>query len=177
MVISRASISLFPLILVACSIQPPEPEPAVLPEITMEGLNTFGCTVAGEVYQARSNDGPFDVFVLEVGNTLTFDTQDEETDERVKLLIRFPDSPFLFPLGKHYINQSNLGIHPGLIEVYDPDYKVEGAIVLSDSSFFEILYIDEEARIIAGTFQFDAETVDGDTIQIRKGRFDAVVGY
>ena len=170
-------ISLVTVAMVACSIQPPEPEPAVLPEITMEGLNTFGCTVAGEVYEARIGRG-FDPAVEATigGDVLFFETWDRLIDEKVYINVRFSTDIWDQPPGKYYIRDTPIGIHPKEILVIDPSLHVDGLIVPTDSAYLEIIYIDEASRIISGTFQFDAETVDGDTIQIRKGRFDVTAG-
>ena len=171
----RIGVFVFFLGLGACTFQPPEPEPAVLPEITMEGLNTFGCTVGGEIYQARGRWTP-PVEAIVSNWDLFLRTWDRTNDEYIHLTIQFDDSPWTYSPGKYYVKGNSFGILPNDIVVHDPNLTVRGRSVSYDSAYLEILYIDEASRIISGTFQFDAETVDGDTVQIRKGRFDVTAG-
>ena len=163
----------------ACSVHPPEPEPAVLPEITMEGLNTFGCTVEGEVYEARQRSfSKPSVEAYISGNALKINTWDQFTNERFSVVFYFLGSLYDYSEQRYYVfDTGDVGLNPDEIEVEDPDYKVDRELVEWDSSFIELLRLDQEKKIISGTFQFDAETVKGDTIQIRKGRFDVRAGW
>ena len=168
-------IFLVTVAIVACSVHPPEPEPAVLPEITMEGLNTFGCTVDGIIYEARGGWRP-PVEALIGSNSLLIQTWDRTTDERITVEIEFNGSPFSIIPKKYFEYERVVGMYPNDVVLNNPSISIQGRVALNDSSFIEFLKVDEASRIISGTFQFDAETVDGDTIQIRKGRFDVTAG-
>ena len=168
----RIGVFVFFLGLGACTFHPPEPEPAVLPEITMEGLNTFGCTVAGEVYQARGGwTPPVQSYVS--GSRVYLETWDRELDERFTLVINFYQDPFLMPSGNYHVFQSGsnqIGLRVQSV-VNNPSFEINN-IISTDSAVVTVHRLDSISGVFSGEFRFDALSDNYDTLKVTKGRFD-----
>jgi hypothetical protein len=161
----------FSMMLVSCdSCYDPNPEPQ-LPAITMEGKNTFGCKINGEVWLPYKqfgdvSTGPILFYYYNTKKELYVGAQNTNYNEFIKLYASCPDT------GKF-----NLTYKPGNDEVFFSkksgqyhDYKL---IDPSSVNTISILKLDTVNYIIAGTFEFTAyDPLHNDTIYIREGRFD-----
>ena len=172
--------SLYPLFSLAiglssCAFQPPEPEPAVLPEITMEGLNTFGCSIGEKIYEARPSGFtlPIDAYLSD--NRIILNTWDRILDEEVSLQIIFPSSPFNYGPGEYYIFSENpiLGLNTQ-ISLVEPDQAAFN-ILYSETAKLTILALDSDTRIFAAQFEFQVRSETNDTLNVTKGRFDVIL--
>jgi len=169
----------------SCKKDPPiDPEPTepVIPPLTHQGLNTFGCYIDGELFVANDGDGYWDIPAV----SGSFD----EVDKRLGLQ------------GTRYLNNENEEIEDvhvvghvlDGVGIYNYSYNDEGKSVGYvnwnggkcdyfyrerpdfDIGQLTITYLNEEKNIIAGTFYINlinenCET--GDTLmKITDGRFD-----
>lgn len=155
------------------------PTPNILPPITREGLNTFGCLVNGQpwspyatcniffgqpckelafkVYQLDSmHKFPIE-FYLEAGRT-------SGTMAYSSFMIHAPYPPSVVKTGN---------IIDSLQIIYDKDtssfFHFPGDL---NSGSFNITKLDTANMIVAGTFSFILRNSGGDSVVITEGRFD-----
>ncbi len=151
--------------------------PNVLPPLTHEGKNTFGCKVNGEVWVAYA---PFTV-----GGTIALEgsyhedigvmhlmanrkNNDLHHNESIDLIIED-----LFSSGE-YILYGNQHTTKGLID-YSGSFNCSKYYI--DTNLLrqvDITYFSLAEGIVSGTFEMDLvnPSCTGDTIRIREGRFD-----
>ena len=148
-----------------------------LPAITTEGLNTFGCYIAGELFGPLDSPGfaqdPIDAVYWTNGSGLFQATCTEFNNENGSLeFISIVNS--FFEEGTYempYINGCYIDFNSSEGTLY---YGID---TLSPSSL-EILRFDQEQAIVSGTFYFTAIAEDySDTIKVTDGRFDVIVTY
>src|SRR6266511_2638533 len=91
--------------------QPPKPQPEVLPPLTFEGKNTFGCLVNGKVWLPHTS-----------GAQIAFDPQYYRGDFSLSATRRYGDSLFqtilwasppIFAKGIYYFGDAPHGGPPG----------------------------------------------------------------
>ena len=164
------------LTLVGCIPLPPDPDPELPPE-TQEGLNTLGMTVNGYVFEARggSNNNPH-LDVWQWDNTIKIQGWDYVDDNSFILNLRFNDNPFNYDSTLFYFWSSNQLVVSGEVVMNNPSIG-SVAVIPNDSSKIFISHASESTRILSGSFEIDLVTdfANGDTIKIRKGRFDVIV--
>ncbi|GAA0874929.1 hypothetical protein GCM10009118_13370 [Wandonia haliotis] len=149
----------------------------VLPPLTHEGKNTFGCLVNGEVWVAYA---PFTV-----GGTIALEgsyhsdigylhlrgnrkNNDLNHNESINLRIEnlFSSGTFTFYTNHH--------VSRGLVDYSDnfncSNYYLDTNLIREST----ITYFSLQKRIVSGTFEMDLvnPSCPGDTIKIREGRFD-----
>lgn len=144
-----------------------------LPPQTTVGANTAGCLVNGEVLIPKGNanqtilrcqyalrNGEY-FFILGIANN--------ESEFSKSIVLRA--EKFKLEEGKSYkfLEKpeelwAEHSIESGLINYYDTD--------LDHSGILFITRLDEEQRIISGTFSFTAINDQGETVEITDGRFD-----
>ena len=150
-----------------------EPE---LPPITMEGKQTFGCLLNGEVWRhtprafARNLSGDYSPFWK------TFNLRGKRTNPKdqgdIESSIRF--SATIDTLGIYDFNY---------ISYYDQSFPefgfiTEESLIENETHFLEIIHLDLENFIISGLFQFSLlDTLTGDTLRFTEGRFDYKWAY
>ena len=170
-------------LILGCEKDPPIPDPIVpvMPPLTHQGLNTFGCYVDGELFVANKSDNYWDIPAV----SGSFN----ETNRRLGLQ------------GTRYLKNENSEIEDihvvGYVldgaGTYDYLYNNEGKSVGYvnwngdkcdyyyreypdfDIGQLTITYLNEDANIIAGTFYLNLvnENCEGDTLmKITDGRFD-----
>lgn len=142
-----------------------------LPPITMEGAQTFGCLLNGEVWVNRPaflTDNISMAYNPNTGNfNLSAKTSAPEDQELEEEFIRI-NSVFL-SIGEVSLNFANYSS--------DSTCTFLGAsaedIPLDNDNYLNISLLDLEENIIAGTFAFVVvDTICNDTFRITEGRFD-----
>ncbi|MCK9481427.1 MAG: hypothetical protein M0R38_06680 [Bacteroidia bacterium] len=163
--------------------------PTELPPITTEGKNTFGCYVDGELLvpfprkAIKDNFGAFYYGVkwedtngtLQVGGTMEDEIGSGFKSVGLYVYKRVFDvgeyilytDPYL--LGNFFdMNRVGLSIINQSGETVCDSWRVPNP----DCGRMNILRLDTVARIVSGTFYFDAINKEGDTVKVTDGRFD-----
>jgi hypothetical protein len=167
----------------ACHKTPREvdkPEPIdiyhTLPEITQEGKNTFGCKVNGEVWVPRVEilvpwytlDFQFSEADFEGGGNITCRILSKDQDDFMQIVF----GPTFFNTGSYDMtlgsgNYTDMYLRSSNNYFYtEPRDSIRNKV--------NVLYIDTDKNIVAGTFEFKLynDTNPKDTIRISEGRFD-----
>ncbi|GAA0874935.1 hypothetical protein GCM10009118_13430 [Wandonia haliotis] len=156
---------------------PDSSNPNVLPPLTHEGKNTFGCKVNGEVWVAQM---PFSV-----GGASEIETEYYPDLAGVQIVARKKDEDKnIFERLTIVISGFN-GENSYLVETMNNE--LGGFSDFNDNydcwKYFyhdslirnvKVSYFSSSSRIISGTFEMDLvnPSCPGDTIKIREGRFD-----
>ncbi len=163
--------------------------PTELPPITTEGKNTFGCYVDGELlvpFPRRAIKDNFSKFyygvkwddlngTLQVGGTMEDEIGNGFKSVGLYVYKRVFDvgeyvlytDPYL--LGNFFeMNRVGLTIKNQSGETVCDSWRVPNP----DCGRMNILRLDTVARIVSGTFYFDAINKEGDTVKVTDGRFD-----
>ncbi len=161
-------------LVIICSCSNDEDESTLrLPDITQEGLNTFGCLVNGELFIpsykidllssnfSATYSEDFDVLIISARNI-----EDQSIDKNINITIKIDEG-----VKKYIYEESNserliyYNNTPTCFAYY-MNYEIQ-------ESFVEVLHLDEELDIISGIFEFvGVDTLCQDTIYITDGRFD-----
>ena len=158
-------IILCPLFYSACNEDEDE-----LPPITMEGRNTFGCLVNGELFLPNGPLGQFGLHaeISNYNDTTGLIIYVDNTTANKTLAVSIFDSPIL-QTGKSYdLRDSNFQVQ--YIDYDDSNnctYETveEGYITLSKFELTE--------NIISGTFEIKILSKDcNDSVSLKQGRFD-----
>jgi hypothetical protein len=176
-------ILLFPVLLLNAKCNKDKPEaPSVLPPITQEGKNTFGCKVNGEVwvpyYKCGGTGNPcgeiaVDVYPLIIQNKLPVQI-DINVGKRNK-----DNSQTFFQINtKQGIGLYTTGNKIDSLKI--EFYGLSGSLIPytnnigSNSSVnkFEITKLDTVNRIISGIFEGTLFKSLSDSVRISEGRFD-----
>ena len=187
-VLSLLTASFFVLLLTACNKEPPpvppRPDPCPWPEVTTQGLNTFGCKINGkewvpcvDMYAVWSNLRPLDCRVTEsdgsnaLSLSLIRSIQDTTfSDTNSDMLI----SMGLWPLMEG-IQNVPVDFDYAAIDVFsfeEPHIRYE-IIDTTSNNFFNIIRLDTSKNIISGTFQITViDEASGKKIELTEGRFD-----
>jgi hypothetical protein len=172
------------LFLAACKKDPPiDPEPTepVMPPLTHQGLNTFGCYINGELFVANEGEsvwsippvsGSFNEGTRYLGlqGTRYRNSQLNDSyvydDVRLRAYIEFGVSVYDFEIFAGGINGYTAMLSG------DCDYYYED---IPDLGQLTITYLNEEKNIISGTFYINLinTSCESDTLmKITDGRFD-----
>jgi len=182
---SKLTLLIIPLLFFACKKDPPiDPEPTepVMPPLTHQGLNTFGCYIDGELFVANEGwsvwsfpplSGSFD----EVDKQLNLQGTrhiDEETDEadNIKITADITDFEGVYEYDYHEDGTTNGYQHWGGVGGCSYTYQNIPGLSIGKLS---ITYLDEAKNIISGTFYMNLvnASCEGDTLlKITDGRFD-----
>ena len=149
----------------------PNPMPQ-LPPITMDGKNTFGCKVNGDIFLPYKpfgdlTTGPILNFYYTAAKELYIAARANQITyfESVKVYAICPDTGIF-----------NIVIKPGDDVFYSNKSGEYHDYELSDSNSYNlirILKLDTLKYIIAGTFQFTGyDPIKKDSVYITEGRFD-----
>ncbi|MDO8365483.1 MAG: hypothetical protein Q7T20_01715 [Saprospiraceae bacterium] len=183
---------IFPLLLalgstwLSCSKDlggPTQKDPCPWPEITSEGLNTFGCKINGkewvpcvDLYGNWSSLRPLDCLVTESdgSNSLSISALRSVLDTSYSHV----DSNGLVSLGFRPCSEGLMSIPSEfqsariLISVDWESNRFE-TVDLSSNNYLLINRLDTKTNIIAGQFQVTLlDTLTGNKIEITDGRFD-----
>ena len=161
--------------LLCCSLKcrkDKEKPPAVLPPITQEGKNTFGCKVDGEVwvpyYKCGGTGNPCGELFTDVTNSIpvTF---------TIKIGNKKSVSSFFTIETKPGFAIGSVG---NKIDSVILNFQSEGGGLYYNYNYynrlekFEISKLDAENKIIAGTFEATLYKSVTDSVKITEGRFD-----
>lgn len=164
---------LLPLALALAQCHHNDPAPAdQLPPATQTGAGTFGCLVNGRVYTPQGNVGKTNFAVLyEPGpngdnlNIITY--RIDGGYQGINLycgLITTQKRVFVIglPMGE------------GQASYFGPtgDY-IDSSSLIYRRGQIAITRLDEQAGILAGTFEFTSVNTKGDTLKVTQGRFDS----
>ena len=150
-----------------------------LPEATQIGANTAGALVDGEPITPKGGginpnlvafyqfvDGAY-FFSISYSNNdqsdlrgIVVSNQREEIEENQTITLNknFEDNEDFTGGGARYL------IGGGLISSYNTNTQNTGELTIT--------HLDEQNRILSGTFWFDAVNEDGEVVEVREGRFD-----
>lgn len=175
-----AAISMLSIMACEKDPLPPDPSTIIMPPLTHQGANTFGCYIDGELFVANKGwsvwsipplSGSFD----EVEKQLSLQACryiNEETGEsddlRFRSSISDAEGIYDYLYNEEYGSTGYVNWHG---ERCDYRYLPE----MPDHGKLTITYLNEEQNIIAGTFYINLYNPDceGDTImKITDGRFD-----
>jgi len=171
--------------LFACHKDPPPPKPdrCPWPEITTEGLNTFGCKINGEEWVPCVDLNGLVVGLLPINSRLT--ESDSSNSFTISLSRSVYDSTYsktnANALMTIWLKPCAIGQFeiPGLFEIArfgwypkDSQYGYENIDTLT-LNFFRISQLDTDKNIISGQFQMTLiEEQTGRKVEITDGRFD-----
>ncbi|MCO6494715.1 MAG: hypothetical protein J5I91_03410 [Bacteroidetes bacterium] len=165
--------------------------PTELPPITTEGKNTFGCYVDGELlvpFPRRAIKDNFRAFyygvkwddlngTLEVGANMEGDIGYSSKSAGIYIqssvfdtgeYVLYTDIAYNAQ-GLSYLRRSaGVQINNEKGETVFDSWRVPS----TDCGRMNILRLDTVARILSGTFYFDAINKEGDTVKVTDGRFD-----
>ncbi|MBX2889505.1 MAG: hypothetical protein KF734_01135 [Saprospiraceae bacterium] len=160
-----------------------KPDPCPWPEITTQGLNTFGCKINGkewvpcvDLYGSVVSLRPIDCTLREsdgsnfLSMALTYSVQESDNDTLESLIVG------LKPLKLGYNPISDLvysSLDFGQIFESGQSSKAWENIDHNAQNYFEITRLDTSQNIISGVFKFTLLSENKqDTLQFTDGRFD-----
>jgi hypothetical protein len=169
------------MVLVACKKDPsiPKTTEPVMPPLTHQGLNTFGCYIDGELFVANDGEsswsapsisGSFDeeTFLLALQGNREVGSDPESPDiDNIRLRVIVNSGADFYNLHfetDHYMGYFSLGLD-----------KCRYYHDLNNPGTCEITYLDMTKNIIAGRFEMTLINPDceGDSLlHITDGRFD-----
>jgi hypothetical protein len=151
-------------------------ELAKLPPLTTEGKGTFGCLVNGKAWLAESST------LIPSIRSIYYDEEDAYFIESIK------ESEEMSSLLSFNIVKFNLYAKQYNLNVYVKDTTSEGTYLYcwdndgcnrisyytneNQTGFFNVQYVDSASQIISGTFNFNAQASNGETVCVTDGRFD-----
>ena len=156
---------------------PGSSNPNVLPPLTHEGKNTFGCKVNGEVWVAYAPftvGGPTSMESIYNSSSGYFQLigkrvlDEDNVFETIKILC---DSVFIqgdYPMRINHLSTRGFTDYKGNYNC--SKYYYDTTLI----SRVDITFFSPSQRIISGTFEMDLvnPSCPGDTVKIREGRFD-----
>jgi len=156
-------IILCPLFYSACNGDDDE-----LPPISMEGKNTFGCLVNGQLFVSKGRPGNVGTYAeLQYAQDtigINIYATNYETDQ--SLIFSFYDIPDLVEDKRYFLHTQNYSV---FYVTQNCDYRTDKLV----DGWIELNKYDIKRPIISGTFEFTAYNPDcGDTIKVTNGRFD-----
>ncbi len=144
-----------------------------LPPATQTGANTFGCLVNGKAYIPQGNNGtPNFVLLYEPGvqksgfNILTYRKDGGYQDMNLYCGWAMPLQKHTFAIGLPVVEASGWYTGPA------GDFDNDGGLKYRHGQLV-ITRLDEQAGVIAGTFEFTSVNTKGDTLKVTQGRFDS----
>ncbi len=145
----------------------PDPTPQLPPE-TQQGKNTFGCLVNGKVWLPKGAGLVWGIQSQYYTGIISIFTTNVELIPRPYIQLQFArvykDTAFTI---KNYTNEKDFQ------RFYYSEENTYYYPVNGYTGQFHLKKLDTINHIMAGTFWFDAiDTLSGDTVQIRQGRFD-----
>jgi len=179
------ALFLFSILFVTCK-KVNEPEPLSLPPITMEGKNTMGCIINGELFtvsgkQLRggwSHNGTHSFYASNSTPPYIFFSAKQEAP-KIKILIVLE----LFE-GKSVYELNNKEKSVGIVYMPANNYMFASSEYTTTSEYkgrVEILKLvnnyETGEGFVSGLFEFDAIDSRGDVIEVREGRFDLSFGW
>jgi hypothetical protein len=175
--ISNPSLFGFLLLLLVANIQCKKsaPPPNILPPVTQEGKNTFGCKVNGEVWTPYST---CNVFYGRRCKELGFEVR--QSDSLHKLPISFnlgtasdtDSSSFLMYTPATNITQTGNVIDSVVLLFFKSGSQFYHYPPSYTSGAVNVTKLDTVNHIMSGTFSFTLYNSNGDSAVVTDGRFD-----
>jgi len=160
-----------------CKKDKPDP-PAVLPPITQEGKNTFGCKVNGEVwvpsYKCGGTGNPCGEIAVDIArlsqNQLPVEIhigvgQKKNDNSLTAFSIQTKTNESIFSIGNK-IDSVTMYFQKPVVQLYY-NYNYYNRI-----EKFEITKLDTLNKIISGIFELTLYKSTSDSLNITEGRFD-----
>jgi hypothetical protein len=167
------------IVLMAASCKKEVEEIDLLPPATQSGKNTFGCLVDDKAFLPKGrafNPLPHQGFDLEVptGDRWLCKIFGLRNVSEGLFEVRLHTDSLLLEEGKTYNLASGKGEVTGIYNRYtfsssDDLYNTDG---IAHTGQLHVTRFDRDARIISGTFWYDAVNSEGVVVKIREGRFD-----
>ncbi|MBO0934120.1 DUF6252 family protein [Fibrella aquatilis] len=156
-----------------------------LPQSTQTGQNTLGCLIDGKAYipdggKPFSGIKPVNGGFLQMYNPLRLGINVRCYSQDKKRLSLYLNN---YKLGNHALNQNPGSVPAALYAALNPkDYGLyessEGDVYATSSKYtgwISLTKADTITGVVAGTFEFQAATLDGKTVSVTNGRFDVNV--
>jgi len=155
-----------------------------LPNLTFEGNNTFGCIIDGINYQPVTRDLDAKYLFLERDAPNGYWFSINADNRNLNKFIRFERNLSNIPLEEgiySFGNQENGVLNASYSIIGDVIWNDDGSGYQLVSNYvttnetdgeLEIIKLDENEKIISGTFWFDCIDSAGNVVEIRDGRFD-----
>ncbi len=173
----RSQIFLFILLVVNIQCRKSSSQPNILPPVTQEGMNTFGCKVNGVVwvpyFQCTILTGGckelgFRVYYQDTTNKLpiyfTLDVQRLISDTLFTSFGMYTD-------GQQINNTGNV-IDSVLVIYTRGTTQYSNLLPNLKTGAFNITKLDTVNNIVSGTFSFALHDISGDSVVVTDGRFD-----
>lgn len=162
----------------------PDEEPT-LPPITMEGKNTMGCTINGEIFTVSGKQirgswlykGTYAIYQLNITTFYVIGKQNKPNQMGVTINLQVNEDQTIYEL-----NNKELSV--GYVRMWVDDHIFADTHFSTNNEFkgrVEILKLEYDKVLkegfVAGLFEFDAIDSRGEVIQVREGRFDLSFGW
>lgn len=160
-----------------------------LPEITQEGKNTFGCTINGEIFIPKKEQGSifdssevleakyyYEHYYTAEGYTLNISSYNDFTRKGIYIFLSQGAEQLQENMTYDFQEYSPNNINGRFTWINDPNtqnYQGE-YYTQANSGELNIIKLDTVNKIISGTFWFDAIDYYGNPAEIRDGRFDLI---
>jgi hypothetical protein len=158
-------------------------ELAKLPPLTTEGKGTFGCLVNGKAWLPQSCCGGIMAPALPLFHSTYHDEEKNyyldamyNDSENPSIILAFPITTFKLQPQEYELNVYKRDtMSEG---VYSYCWNNDGCNRISyytndnQTGFFNVQYVDSARQIISGTFNFNAQASNGETVCVTDGRFD-----
>ncbi|MFD2245280.1 DUF6252 family protein [Pontibacter ruber] len=142
----------------------------VLPAATMEGKNTFGALVNGQVWVPKGRPHTF-----QPSYQIVYDPGYKGGSFDIRVF-RKKSSEFFEHFYIYMLNVNQTGVYTlGDPQIGTVRYESEGCFYEREDKvegYLEITKLDMQNGIIAGKFEFTLTKTDCDTIRVTEGRFD-----
>jgi hypothetical protein len=166
-----------PLVLLLIQCHKDSPNPAKpedqLPAATQTGANTFGCLVNGQPYTPKGNVGVtnFAVFYEPFPNGAGLNILTYRVDGAKQQFLNL-GCGLITPQKRTFTLDLSAGEGQASYEGSAGDHGNDSGLT-SRRGTITITRLDEQAGIIAGTFEFTSVRLKGDTLKVTQGRFDS----
>jgi len=180
----QISLLLFFAFTLCTCLKVKEPEPLTLPPITMEGKNTMGCIINGELFTVSGKQlrGGWDhrgTHANFVSNSyITLSAKQEKTFQaKVYIRVKINEDQSIYEL-----NNKELSV--GMVRMWVDDHifaDIQFSTNNEHKGHLEVLKLERNLEtgegFVSGLFEFDAIDSRGDVIEVREGRFDMSFGW
>jgi hypothetical protein len=172
---NKITLLLLPLFLLSIQCKKKDAEPN-LPATTQTGANTFGCRVNGKVFISKGNVGTYALpltanYSSQNTSTYNFSVSGSNLKRDDRPLITLGSAAITLVSGKTFpiqLTGNTTGVEGRYYDNNGGEYKVQPPL----TGQLSITKIDLTAKIISGSFYFDAVNDKGEKVEIRDGRFD-----
>ncbi|CAM4322340.1 DUF6252 family protein [Gillisia hiemivivida] len=181
--------------IIGCNVDDDDGTNSVLPEITSEGAQTFGCKINGQIFVPRNGRSCIDCspttklrlsysrkgddqykLSITANNNINGDVSisldlylDEPLEERLYEL----SESYIISIDKELPNASSCIYREINGEEFNSCFVTNSDI----TGTLEIIEINESEKFISGIFDFKGVNQQGQVVDITSGRFDVIIYY